>query len=180
MSFTKEQVVLVDELDNTTGIMEKMEAHQRGLLHRAFSVLLFNDNDELLLQQRAGNKYHCAGLWTNTCCSHPYPGEDLLLAAKRRLMEEMGIGCELRKVFNFIYRASFDNGLTEHEFDHVLFGRFSGQPVINEKEVLNWKYMPFGDLQKDIAQNPQLYTPWFRIIVKKIAEGDLLQQALEG
>jgi isopentenyl-diphosphate delta-isomerase len=176
MSLLKEQVVLVDEQDNATGTMEKIEAHEKGLLHRAFSVLLFNDKDELLLQQRAFNKYHCPGLWTNTCCSHPYADENTLTAAKRRLKEEMGIECSLQKVFDFIYKAAFDNGLTEHEFDHVFFGRFSGTPVINPKEVAGWKYLSLNNLKKEMTQDPESYTPWFKIIIDHTEKGAFMQQ----
>ncbi|GAB3424553.1 isopentenyl-diphosphate Delta-isomerase [Niabella aquatica] len=175
MNFLTEQVVLVNEQDHATGTMEKIEAHEKGLLHRAFSVLLFNDKNELLLQQRAWDKYHCGGLWTNTCCSHPYPGEAVLTAAKRRLKEEMGIDCGLKKMFDFIYKAEFDNGLTEHELDHVFFGRFSGTPVVNPAEVAGWQYIAFDDLKKEMAHNPSIYTPWFAVIVEKMEKEAFLQ-----
>lgn len=174
MPVNTELVVLVDEKDNPVGTIEKIEAHEKGLLHRAFSVLLFNDRKELLLQKRALNKYHCGGLWTNTCCSHPRPSEDIKKAAVKRLKEEMGIACELKKVFDFIYKARFDNGLTEHEFDHVFFGKFSGKPVINTDEVADWKYISLEALRKDILADPDLYTPWFRIIIEKMEEHRLL------
>lgn len=164
----EDEVILVDEQDNETGSMQKMKAHELGLLHRAFSVLLFNDKDELLLQQRAFDKYHCAGLWTNTCCSHPRPGEPVQAAAIRRLKEEMGIECDLIKNFGFIYKASFNNGLTEHEYDHVFTGRFSAIPLINKNEVADWKYIPVDALKKDMARNPNSYTPWFTIIIAKL------------
>lgn len=166
-SFT-EQVVLVDKNDNPIGLMEKLEAHEKGLLHRAFSVLLFNDQQELLLQRRALDKYHCGGLWTNTCCSHPRPEEDVEDAAKRRLKEEMGIACDLQKSFEFIYKAEFDNGLTEHEYDHVFVGKFSGDPVINTNEVADWKYLALDAIRKDMSHHPYHYTPWFRIILEKL------------
>ncbi|MCH5690994.1 isopentenyl-diphosphate Delta-isomerase [Niabella sp. W65] len=162
------KLVLVDENDHPIGTMEKMEAHKKGLLHRAFSVLLFNDRKELLLQQRAFDKYHCGGLWTNTCCSHPHPEEDVKDAAQRRLKEEMGIACDLQKSFEFIYKAEFDNGLTEHEYDHVFVGVFSGEPVINVNEVAAWKYVSPDALRKDIADHPDQYTPWFKIILDRI------------
>ncbi len=165
MNSLHEQVVLVDKDDKPIGLMEKLEAHQKGFLHRAFSVLLFNDQKELLLQQRAFDKYHCGGLWTNTCCSHPYPEEDVKDAALRRLKEEMGIECELEKSFEFIYKAKFDNGLTENEYDHVFIGTFSGKPVINKDEVADWKYLSMAALEQDIADNPGYYTPWFKIII---------------
>lgn len=162
------KLVLVDENDHPVGTMEKMEVHEKGLLHRAFSVLIFNDKDELLLQQRAFDKYHCGGLWTNTCCSHPLPEEDVKDAAQRRLQEEMGIVCDLQKSFEFIYRAEFENGLTEHEYDHVFVGVFSGKPVININEVAAWKYVSPDALRKDIADHPDKYTPWFKIILDRI------------
>lgn len=173
MNSLNEQVVLVDRDDNGIGLMEKLEAHKKGLLHRAFSVLLFNDKKELLLQQRAFDKYHCGGLWTNTCCSHPRPEEDVEDAALRRLKEEMGIECALQKSFDFIYRAEFDNGLTEHEYDHVFFGVFSDEPVINIAEVADWKYLSPEALKKDIANNPDHYTPWFKIIIAKMDKQNL-------
>lgn len=169
MAKNEDWVILVDEHDNAIGTMGKMEVHKKGLLHRAFSILLFNDKQELLLQQRSFNKYHCGGLWTNTCCSHPFPGEDVLSAANRRLKEEMGIECGLQKSFGFIYKASFENGLTEYEFDHVFFGEFSGNPQINPEEVSGWEYVPFDDLKKAIKQHPEAYTPWFKIILDRIA-----------
>lgn len=174
MCLKVEILVLVDDQDNSIGTMEKMEAHKKGLLHRAFSVLLFNDKNELLLQQRAFDKYHCNGLWTNTCCSHSFPEEDVLDAAKRRLKEEMGIECDLKKSFDFIYKARFDNGLIEHEFDHVFLGRFLGTPVINTAEVADWKYISLPELKKDLLQNPDTYTPWFKIIMSKVEANHLL------
>lgn len=161
----QEFVILVDSNDNEIGSMEKMKTHEQKLLHRAFSVLIFNDKNELLLQQRAIDKYHSGGLWTNTCCSHPRPGESVEDAAKRRLQEEMGFECELKKVFDFIYKADFENGLTEHEFDHVLTGRFSGEPVINKAEVENWKYISIDDLNQNMQDHPEEYTPWFKILM---------------
>ncbi|WP_346237576.1 isopentenyl-diphosphate Delta-isomerase [Niabella insulamsoli] len=171
MALNKDLVVLVDERDEALGTMEKMEAHEKALLHRAFSVLLFNEQNEWLLQRRALDKYHCGGLWTNTCCSHPYPDENTKDAAVRRLQEEMGISCRLEKAFDFIYKASFDNGLTEHEFDHVFIGNFSGDPQINTQEVADWKYISSEDLKKDMATHPEDYTPWFKIIIDKMEKG---------
>ena len=162
-----EQVILVDESDAQIGLMEKMEAHVKGLLHRAFSVFVFNDNGELLLQQRAGHKYHSPGLWTNTCCSHQRDGETNLEAGKRRLEEEMGFSCELEEVFSFIYRAPFDNGLTEHELDHVMIGKHNEDPVLNQDEVANFKWMQLEEVKKDMEQNPEDYTAWFKIIFKE-------------
>ncbi len=159
-----EYVILVDENDQEIGTMEKQEAHEKGLLHRAFSVFVFNENKELLLQQRALTKYHSAGLWTNTCCSHPRAGETIEQAAHRRLMEEMGFDCELTTKTSFIYKAAFENGLTEHEFDHVLVGSFNGEINFNPTEVKNFKWINLEELQIDLLQNNQNYTAWFKII----------------
>jgi len=150
------------------GSMEKYEAHEKGLLHRAFSVFLFNDQDELLLQQRALSKYHCGGLWTNSCCSHQRLGETNVEAAKRRLMEELGItAMDLQDTFSFVYKAQFDNGLTEHEFDYVLFGKFNGTPEFNEEEVAETKYLNRQEIQDAIQQAPQQFTPWFKLIYER-------------
>lgn len=157
-------VILVDENDNPVGTMPKMEAHEKAMLHRAFSVFILNANDEVLLQQRANDKYHSAGLWTNTCCSHPHPGEDTLGAARRRLKEEMGMEADLQFVFKFMYKAPFDNLLTEHEIDHVFIGKTNQLPVINPEEVASYKYMKPEEIKLDMEQNPQSYTVWFRII----------------
>jgi isopentenyl-diphosphate delta-isomerase len=157
-------VILVDENDNPIGTMPKMEAHEKAMLHRAFSVFILNANDEVLLQQRANDKYHSAGLWTNTCCSHPHPGEDTLGAARRRLKEEMGMEADLQFVFKFMYKAPFDNLLTEHEIDHVFIGKTDELPVINPEEVASYKYMKPEEIKLDMEQNPQSYTVWFRII----------------
>ena len=153
-----EYVILVDENDQEIGSMEKQEAHEKGLLHRAFSVFVFNENKELLLQQRALTKYHSAGLWTNTCCSHPRIGETIEQAAHRRLTEEMGFDCELITKTSFIYKAAFENGLTEHEFDHVLVGNFNGEISFNPTEVKNFKWINLEELQIDLLQNNQNYT----------------------
>ena len=163
----KEQVILVDEQDNQIGLMEKIEAHEKALLHRAFSVFVFNDKKELMLQQRAAEKYHSPLLWTNTCCSHQREGETNLAAGKRRLQEEMGFVCELKEVFSFIYKAPFDNGLTEHEFDHVMVGDFNGEPNINPEEVASYKWMTLEAVKKDIESKPEIYTAWFKIIFKE-------------
>lgn len=170
MALQQDWVVLVDEQDHPTGIMEKMEAHEKGLLHRAFSVLLFNDQQEWLLQQRALDKYHCGGLWTNTCCSHPGPGEAAIDAAQRRLKEEMGIECALQPAFQLIYKAAFDNGLTEYEYDHVFVGRFSQAPQINPNEVAAWKYLSLSALRQDLLEAPDRYTPWFKLIVERAGQ----------
>lgn len=163
----QEQVVLVDEQDNPIGLMEKIEAHEKAVLHRAFSVFVFNDKGELMLQQRAKHKYHSPLLWTNTCCSHQRDGETNLEAGKRRLQEEMGFVCDLEEVFSFIYKASFDNGLTEHELDHVMVGKFNSQPNLNKDEVENYKWMNLEAVKKDVDKNPEKYTAWFKIIFEK-------------
>lgn len=165
---TTEYVILVDEKDQVKGNMEKMEAHRRAMLHRAFSVFVFNSNNELMLQQRSVIKYHSPGLWTNTCCSHPRPGEDVTDAGHRRLIEEMGFDCRLEKIFDFIYKAELDQGLSEHEFDHVLFGKYDGKPVINPDEVNDWKWMNMEDISKDMKLNPEKYTIWFRIAFDRV------------
>jgi isopentenyl-diphosphate delta-isomerase len=159
-----ENVVLVDEFDNELGLMEKMEAHEKGLLHRAFSVFIMNSKNELMLQQRAISKYHSGGLWTNTCCSHPRQGESVEAAAHRRLQEEMGFDCPVEKVLDFVYKAELDKGLTEHEFDHVFVGYSDETPIINPDEVESWKSMSLADVQRDMKSNPDLYTEWFKII----------------
>jgi isopentenyl-diphosphate delta-isomerase len=163
-----EFVVLVDELDQPKGTMEKLEAHKQGVLHRAFSIFIFNSKQELLLQKRANDKYHCGGLWTNTCCSHQRPNESTLDAAHRRLKEEMGMECNLETKFAFVYKANFNNGLTEHEFDHVLFGVSDDEPCINNEEVDSYKYMPLEEIQRDLKSNEHLYTPWFKIAIEKL------------
>ncbi len=173
---TEEQVILVDEQDNPIGLMEKMEAHRKALLHRAFSVFVFNDKGELMLQQRAEEKYHSPLLWTNTCCSHQRDKETNIEAGKRRLKEEMGFVCELKNIFSFVYKAPFDNGLTEHEFDHVMIGFYNEYPKINEKEVNDFKWVLLEDIKNNIQQNPQEYTEWFKIIFNK--SYDILAQAV--
>ncbi|WP_417887443.1 isopentenyl-diphosphate Delta-isomerase [Zunongwangia sp.] len=162
-----DQVILVNEKDEQIGLMEKIEAHEKGLLHRAFSVFVFNKKGELMLQQRALEKYHTPGLWTNTCCSHQREGETNIEAGKRRLMEEMGFTTELKDTISFIYKAPFDNGLTEHEFDHILIGYYDEQPKPNLDEVNNWKWMNLEAVKNDIQENPKLYTEWFKIIFDK-------------
>lgn len=164
---TKENVILVDNKDNQVGLMEKMEAHEKGLLHRAFSVFVFNDKGELMLQQRAAQKYHSPLLWTNTCCSHQRDGETNIEAGKRRLQEEMGFVCDLEEIFSFIYKAPFDNGLTEHEFDHVMIGKYNDNPAINREEVEAFKWMKLEEVKVDMEFQPQMYTAWFRIIFDK-------------
>lgn len=166
----EEQVVLVDEKDNPIGLMPKMEAHEKAVLHRAFSVFVFNKQGALMLQQRAASKYHSPLLWTNTCCSHQRDGETNLEAGKRRLQEEMGFVTELKEIFSFVYKAPFDNGLTEHELDHVMVGYYDEAPEINIEEVEAYKWMPLEDVKNDIEKNPQYYTEWFKIIFDKSFE----------
>ncbi len=161
-----ELVILVDEADNEIGIMPKLEAHEKGLLHRAVSVFLFNSKGEMLLQKRAGNKYHSGGLWSNTCCSHPRIAESTKTAAMRRLYEEMGIISDLEDRFSFVYKASLDNGLTEYEFDHVFTGICDTTPAPDSNEVSDWKYMDVSSLLADVSTNPQHYTEWFRICIR--------------
>ena len=163
----EENVILVDVLDNQLGLMPKMEAHEKAVLHRAFSVFIFNDKDELMLQQRAAHKYHSPLLWTNTCCSHQRDGESNIEAGKRRLIEEMGFKTNLKEIFSFVYKAPFDNGLTEHELDHVMIGNFNGTPKINPDEVASYKWMTLEEVKKDIELQPKLYTAWFKIIFKE-------------
>ncbi|MBT3741586.1 MAG: isopentenyl-diphosphate Delta-isomerase [Polaribacter sp.] len=163
----EEQVILVDKNDNQLGLMPKMEAHEKAVLHRAFSVFIFNKKGELMLQQRAAHKYHSPLLWTNTCCSHQRNGETNLEAGKRRLQEEMGFVTSLSEVFSFIYKAPFDNGLTEHELDHVLIGYFDNRPIINKDEAEDYKWMLLEDVKSDIEKNPSIYTEWFKIIFKE-------------
>ncbi len=161
----EEFVILVNEHDRELGVMEKMEAHRKGVLHRALSVLVFNSKGEILLQQRANSKYHSGGLWTNTCCSHPRPGESVSAAATRRLKEEMGIELKLNNIGSFIYRAELDKELIEHELDHVFTGRFDETPIINTHEVADWKFISIANLEKDLTANPSHYTEWFKIIL---------------
>jgi isopentenyl-diphosphate delta-isomerase len=163
-----EEVVLVDVDDNPIGLMEKMQAHREAKLHRAFSVFLFNDNNELLLQQRSAEKYHCANLWTNTCCSHPRDGEELDAAVARRLDEELGLAAVVDWKYSFIYKADVGAGLFEHELDHVFFGKFNGVPQPNSKEVADWKFVNLESLRLNLAKHSELYTPWFKIIMAEV------------
>jgi isopentenyl-diphosphate delta-isomerase len=160
-----EQVILVDIDDKAIGTMEKMEAHRKGLLHRAFSVIIFNSKGDILLQKRARSKYHSGGLWTNACCSHPLPEESMEAATSRKLKQEMGIELKTEYAYKFIYRAQLDNKLIEHEYDHVFTGIFDGAPVINKHEVEDWKFISPEQLRKDVEVNPQNYTYWFKLIL---------------
>ena len=166
----KEQVILVNESDNEIGVMEKMDAHHKPILHRAFSVFIFNSNGEMLLQKRASNKYHSAGLWTNACCSHPRPGENIQSAASRRLEEEMGFSTHLVKIFDFIYKASFGNGLHEYEYDHVFMGKYDGKISPNSEEVSDFCFMNMKAIQDSLVSNTGNYTAWFVIAFPKIVQ----------
>lgn len=161
-------LILVDENDREIGTMEKTPVHEKGLLHRAFSIFIFNSANELLLQQRSDTKYHSPGLWTNTCCSHPRPGEEVGDAVRRRLQEEMGMQCELAFQFSFIYKHEFANGLTEHELDHVYFGSSDQQPNPDTLEVRDWKYVNMGDLKRELETQPEQYSPWLNICFSKV------------
>jgi isopentenyl-diphosphate delta-isomerase len=160
-----EHVILVDANDKELGAMEKMEAHKKGLLHRAFSILIFNSKGEMLLQQRAEGKYHSAGLWTNACCSHPRPGESIEDAGKRKLLQEMGIECDLNYSHKFVYRVELDNELTEYEWDYVLIGNYDDDPNINPEEAQAWKYESVEIIKSDIQRRPEKYTCWFKLIL---------------
>lgn len=174
MNDKEEQVILVDEEDNQIGVMDKLETHKQGLLHRCFSIVLFDAQGKILVTQRAPEKYHCGGMWTNTCCSHPREGESTADAAHRRLKEELGIQTQLEETFSFTYRAEFDNGLTEHEFDHVFFGKYSGEINPDPSEVSDYKWMTLQELEEAFHSTPHEYTVWFRILIEKAKEKGLL------
>lgn len=163
-----EYVTLVDENDNVIGAAEKIDAHKNPKLHRAFSIFITNSRGELLIQQRAGHKYHCPWMWSNTCCGHPRPGESLEDAAHRRLREEMGFDTGMVKAFSFIYKSEFENGLTEKEYDHVFVGKWEGTPKINLDEAAHFKWVAKDILEEDIKKNPEIYTAWFKIAWKKL------------
>lgn len=167
---SEEQVILVDASDKEVGVLGKTEAHEKGLLHRAFSVFIFNSEGEFLLQRRALGKYHSGGLWTNTCCSHPRPDEHLAVAVKRRLMEEMGMDCDVKEQFVFTYRSELDHGMIEHEVDHVFFGISNDAPDPNPGEVCEWKYVSSSDLAEAIERDPQVFTTWFRICFPRVVK----------
>ena len=164
----EEQIILVDDNDNEIGTMEKQEAHLKGKLHRAISVFIFNSKGDLLLQQRAISKYHSGGLWSNACCTHPRKGESTEKAAKRRLVEEMGMRCDLNFRFSFVYRAELTNGLIEHEFDHVYFGESDDEPILNAEEAENFKYENIYSLISNIKKNGSEYTEWFKICLEEV------------
>jgi|TARA_B110000495_G_C22881034_1_gene513822 isopentenyl-diphosphate delta-isomerase len=168
-----ERVILVDENDTPLGTMEKMEAHEKGVLHRAFSVFIFNTEGEMLLQQRAFSKYHSGGLWTNTCCSHPKEAESTMEAAHRRLKEEMGFDCEIKEVFDFIYKKKLDKGLTEHELDHVFIGEYEGEIKFNPEEVNAYTYKAVQEVLIEVVQFPEKYTEWFKICLDEVVKRTL-------
>ncbi len=165
-----EYVVLVTKDDKPLGTMEKMEAHEKGVLHRAFSIFIFNSRNQLLMQKRALDKYHSPGLWTNTVCSHPHSGEEVLAAANRRLQEEMGLQCSMSETFSFVYKADVGDGLKEHEYDHVLTGISDDEPVPNPAEVAEFKYADFDWVLKDVEGHPEEYTEWFKIALKEFVK----------
>ncbi|QEC53974.1 isopentenyl-diphosphate delta-isomerase [Anseongella ginsenosidimutans] len=166
----EESLILVNEKDEVTGFGEKIDVHRKGLLHRAFSILIVNTQNELLLQKRADEKYHSAGLWANACCSHPLKGEETAAAAHRRLQEELGFDCSLEFAFKFIYRADFDNGLTEHELDHVFTGRYDGPVYPDPAEISEVKWIRAADLANSLSREPEAYAAWFRIIMERAGE----------
>lgn len=172
-----EEVILVNEQDEMLGTMEKQEAHRRGVLHRAFSIFLFDDQGRVLLQQRAAAKYHSASLWTNTCCSHPRPGENVAVAATRRLAEEMGMSAELEHLFSFTYEANVGNGLIEHELDHVFFGRATAKPVPAPEEVQDWRFLEADELSTELNAHPERFTAWLHICWPLVCDKLLKQRA---
>lgn len=164
----REELILVNEHDEAIGVEEKIAAHLNGALHRAFSLFIFNSGGQLLVQKRTSTKYHSNGLWSNTCCGHPRPGESIEAASRRRLSEEMGFDCGVEKVFEFVYRVKLDNGFYEYEYDHVLVGKFDGTPVPNRDEVEDWAWVNLRKIRLDIAAHPDLYTYWFRISIDEL------------
>ena len=172
-------VILVDENDFEVGTMEKMKAHREGVLHRAFSIFIYNSAGEMLLQRRSRNKYHNGGLWTNSCCSHPLPGEDTFSAAYRRLKEEMGFCAPLEKIFDFTYRVEFENGLTEYEFDHVFIGEYDGAIVPDYTEVSDYCFMKVKEIRNSIHEHPEKFTAWFKIAFEKVTACKNSQQSMQ-
>lgn len=164
----EKKVILVNENDEERGFMGKTEAHQKGELHRAFSVFILNDKGGMMLHKRADSKYHTPGLWTNACCSHPQPNETVLIAARRRLSEELGFTCDLEKLFNFTYRADFENGLTEHEFDHVFLGYYNGIPPFDTEEMSECDFFSTDLISTWVEKKPEEFTPWFKIAYPKV------------
>jgi isopentenyl-diphosphate delta-isomerase len=164
------EIILVDENDNAIGTTDKMEAHQKGLRHRAFSIFIFNSKGEMLLQKRAANKYHSAGLWSNACCSHPSAGEETKEAALRRLNEELGFKTPIQKIFDFTYKADFENGLKENEFDHVFVGEYESEIKMNPEEVEDYSFKSINEIQQELANNPSKYTAWFKIVFSSVVE----------
>ena len=176
----KHEVILVNEMDEPTGTMEKMEAHRRGVLHRAFSVFIFDTRGKMLLQQRASQKYHGGLLWTNACCSHPYPGEPVEAAAERRLQEELGFTAPVQRLFAFTYRAPVENGLIEYEYDHVFAGEFEGVPQPDKEEVAEYRYVTMTELKRELQEHPEQFTSWFKIAFPKIEKWWLEQYAAKN
>jgi len=172
----QETVILVDKDDSEIGLEEKMKAHEQGKLHRAFSVFIFNSKGEMMLQQRADKKYHSGGLWTNACCSHPRAREEVEQAAHRRLKEEMGFDCDIKKIFDFIYKANLDHGLTEHELDHVFIGSYNGEVNLNSDEAKGYKWISVEDLKIDMQKNPTMYTEWFKIALNEVFKSHLFSR----
>ena len=170
-----EYIIAVDEFDKEIGSIEKMEAHHKGILHRAFSILVFNSNNQLLLQKRNVKKYHSPGLWTNTCCSHPKYGEDLDDAIYRRIKEEMGFTCKLKEIFSFVYKVEFEDNLFENEYDHVFIGKYDGEVIPNKEEADDFKWADINYIKNDIKINPELYTYWFKTLINKIEDKDILR-----
>ena len=166
-----EHVIIVDEKDNQIGIGEKLETHRLAKLHRAFSIFIFNSKGHMMLQKRAITKYHGGGLWTNACCGHPRPNEDLMAAMKRRLREEMGFECKLEKMFDYIYKVPLDKGMNEHEFLHVYKGVYDGVPKLTPEEADGWKWSSLQDLREDVKSDPEIYTPWFKLSIERINLG---------
>jgi isopentenyl-diphosphate delta-isomerase len=170
----EEQIILVDQNDAQVGAMGKLATHEKGLLHRGFSIIVKNDKGEIMLQKRARGKYHSGGLWTNTCCGHPKDTEDLTSAVHRRLKEEMGFDCKLKEILTFIYEVNLDKGLKENEFLHVFLGKYNNAPALNPEEADDWKWITMEDLKADIAKNPDKYTYWFKISLKKVEENNIV------